>query len=115
MEQEKTIPYYAHEGIVARMERSNRRLWILCIVLIILLAVTNGAWIWYESQFVDEVTITQENDDGYNNYIGNDGDSDFAKAIRGKSQKAVLGVVDELMTTLQVMHPRLYSGVMARI
>lgn len=44
-----------------------------------------------------------------------DGDSDFAKAIRGKSQKAVLGVVDELMTTLQVMHPRLYSGVMARI
>lgn len=73
MEQDKTIPYYAHEGIVARMERSNRRLWILCIVLIILLAVTNGAWIWYESQFVDEVTITQENDDGYNNYIGNDG------------------------------------------
>ena len=44
-----------------------------------------------------------------------EGDSDFAKAIRGKSQKAVLGVVDELMTTLQVMHPRLYSGVMARI
>ena len=44
-----------------------------------------------------------------------DGDSDFAKALRGKSQKDVLPVIDELMTTLQVMHPRLYAGVMAKI
>lgn len=47
--------------------------------------------------------------------IDYDGDSDFAKAIRGKSQRDVMAVIDELMTTLQVMHPRLYSGVMARI
>ena len=73
MDNEKTIPYYAHEGIVARMERMNRRLWILCIVLIVLLAATNGAWIWYESQFVDEITVTQDNEDGINNYVGNDG------------------------------------------
>ena len=25
-------------------------------------------------KFEDSVTITQENDDGYNNYVGNDGD-----------------------------------------
>ncbi len=72
MEQNTTIPYYAHEGIVARMERSNRRLWILCIVLIVLLAGTNAAWIYYESSFEDLV-VTQENDDGFNNYIGEDG------------------------------------------
>lgn len=70
----KMIPYFAHEGMMARMERTVKRLWILCIILIVLLAGTNGAWIWYESQFIDEVTITQENEDGYNNYIGNDGD-----------------------------------------
>lgn len=69
--EEKTVPYFVHEGIMARMERTIRRLWILCIILIILLAVTNGAWIYYESQFVDEVTVTQDNKDGYNNYIGN--------------------------------------------
>lgn len=69
---DKTIPYFAHEGIVARMERANRRLWILCIVLIILLAGTNGAWIYYETSFED-VVVTQENADGYNNYIGEDG------------------------------------------
>ena len=71
--EQQVIPYFVHEGIVARMERTIRRLWILCIILIVLLAVTNGAWIYYESQFVDEVTVTQDNKDGYNNYIGNDG------------------------------------------
>lgn len=70
---DKTIPYFAHEGIVARMERANRRLWILCIVLIILLAGTNAAWIYYETSFED-IVVTQENEDGYNNYIGEDGD-----------------------------------------
>lgn len=73
MDKEKTIPYFAHEGIVARMERANRRLWILCIVLILLLAGTNGAWIVYENSFED-IVVTQDNADGYNNYVGNDGD-----------------------------------------
>lgn len=44
-----------------------------------------------------------------------DGESDFAKAIKGRDPSDVWPVMDELMTTLQVMHPRLYSGVMARI
>lgn len=44
-----------------------------------------------------------------------EGDSEFAKAINGKDVHHVLAVMDELMTTLQVMHPRLYSGVMTRI
>ena len=47
--------------------------------------------------------------------IDYDGDSEFAKAVRGKRMKDVLSTVDELMTTLQVMHPRLYTGVMARL
>lgn len=72
--EQNNIPYFAHEGAMSRMERTNRRLWILCIILIVLLTLTNGAWIWYENQFVDEITVTQDNKDGYNNYIGNDGD-----------------------------------------
>ncbi len=66
------ISYAAHEGMMARMERTIRRLWILCIILILLLAGTNAAWIYYETSFED-VVVTQENDDGYNNYIGEDG------------------------------------------
>ena len=64
MENEKMIPYFAHEGIVAKMERANRRLWILCIVLILLLAGTNGAWLYYENQFIDELTVTQDVESG---------------------------------------------------
>ena len=57
------ISYAAHEGMMARMERTIRRLWVLCIILILLLAGSNAAWIYYESQFVDEVTtVTQDVD-----------------------------------------------------
>ena len=71
----KDVPYIAHESAVARLERVIKRLWVLALVLIVLLAASNAAWILWESQFETiETTITQENADGYNNYIGNDGD-----------------------------------------
>ena len=64
--EQQNISYFAHEGIMARMERTIKRLWVLCIVLIILLAGSNAAWLWDESQFEDEqTTVTQElNSDG---------------------------------------------------
>jgi len=71
---DKTIPYFVHEGMMVRQERTIKRLWVLCIIMFLALVGTNAGWIWYENQFIDEVTVTQENDDGYNNYIGNDGD-----------------------------------------
>ena len=71
----KDVPYIVHEGAVARLERVIKRLWVLVLALIILLCASNAAWIWWESQYETiETTITQENADGYNNYIGNDGD-----------------------------------------
>jgi len=54
-----TIDYFTHEGMMARMERIIRRLWILCIIIFLALVGTNAYWIWCESQFEDEV-ITQE-------------------------------------------------------
>lgn len=67
------VPYIVHESDMARLERTIQKLWIALVLLIVLLVGTNAAWLWYESQF-EEITITQENADGYNNYIGNDGD-----------------------------------------
>lgn len=65
MDDHKDVPYIVHESIMARMERMIKRLWILCIILILLLAGTNGAWIWYENQFMDEsLTVTQDLDSG---------------------------------------------------
>lgn len=68
------IPYLCHEGDMARQERTIKRLWILCIFLIILLFGTNAAWVYYESQFEDVVTVNQESStEGGGNAIVNNG------------------------------------------
>ena len=71
---DKMIPYYVHEGEMARQERHIKRLWILCIIIFAALIGTNAGWLWYESQFEDQV-ITQEvsqdsGDGGSNSYVG---------------------------------------------
>lgn len=72
---DRKIEYIAFESVCARFERINKRLWILCIILTIMLVASNLAWIKYVQEFeITETTITQDNADGYNNYIGNDGD-----------------------------------------
>ena len=69
----ETVPYIVHEGMMARAERTAKRLWITILLLIVLLVGTHGLWIWHESQFED-IAISQENEDGYNNFVGNDED-----------------------------------------
>lgn len=56
----KDVPYIVHEGTVDRLERIIRRMWILCIVMFVAFVASNAVWIWYEGQFVDTTTITQE-------------------------------------------------------
>ncbi len=58
------ISYIAFEAVCARFERMNKRLWIACIILIILLFGSNLAWVAYESQFqtVETTTVTQDLD-----------------------------------------------------
>ena len=78
----ESVPYIAHEAAMARMERQAKRLWIAVLLLIVLIVGTNAAWLYYESQWetVEKWEITQENDGGYNNCIGNDGDIVNGKA-----------------------------------
>lgn len=67
----------AFESALYRMDMMNKRLWLLCIALMILLLSSNLGWLYYELQYQTETTtteITQDNDNGYNSYIGNDGD-----------------------------------------
>lgn len=44
------VPYIVHESILARMERTIKRLWILCIIMFTALVISNGMWLYYESQ-----------------------------------------------------------------
>ena len=45
------IPYIVHEGAISRMERVNKRLIAIIVLLIVLLVGSNIAWMVYESQF----------------------------------------------------------------
>ena len=58
--EQKMIPYFCHEGDMARAERTNKRLWILCILLIILLVSSYAGFFYYESQFETEKTIVTQ-------------------------------------------------------
>ena len=55
-----SVPYIVHEGDMARLERTNRRLWILSIMLVLLLVGTNAGWIYYENQFQEVETVTTQ-------------------------------------------------------
>lgn len=59
----ENVAYLEFESSQARMERTNFRLWLLCLVLIISLLGTNTAWIVYENQFED-TEVSQEIDTG---------------------------------------------------
>lgn len=67
------VPYLVYEGEMARQERHIKRLWVLCIIIFAALIMTNAGWIYYESQFEEVVTVTQDTPSGNNNYIGNNG------------------------------------------
>ena len=60
---------------MARMERVIKKLWVVVILLILLLVGSNACWIWYESQWETfDMEVTQENESGFNSFIGMDGD-----------------------------------------
>lgn len=74
----KFIPFVSHDKDMARLERTNKRLWILLLVMLVLLVGTNAAWIYYESQFVDESWTFEANTDNGGTAIANgDGEVNY--------------------------------------
>lgn len=61
---DKYVSYLAFESATSRQERTIKRLWIMCLILIIALLGTNAGWIWYNSQWevVETTTVTQDLD-----------------------------------------------------
>lgn len=48
-------------------------------------------------------------------YVVIDSDTEFAKAVDGRKQEDVWPVIDELMTALKTIQPRLYDAVLAKL
>ncbi len=60
MDEDRYITEKGFESALAREDIKNKRLWILVIILLVMLFGSNAGWIWYESQFEDVVTISQD-------------------------------------------------------
>ena len=75
----RDVPYIVHEGEVARLERVIKRLWIMCIIIFVALVISNGVWTYYSAQW-QTVEVSQDADNGVNNFIGNDGEITNGKA-----------------------------------
>lgn len=68
-EQVENVPYIVLEAEQARAERTFHWMLVLVIVLVLLLVGTNGAWLWYESQFETIETTIEAEQDGDNNFV----------------------------------------------
>ena len=81
MTDKNVIPYLAYDEALAKFERVNKRSWIVTIILIVLLFLTNGAWLYYESQWetVSTTSITQESnaEGGGTAVVNNGGDVNY--------------------------------------
>lgn len=58
--EEKYVSYLAFESVVARQERTIKRLWILLIIMFLTFTSVVIGFFAYESQYVDVVTIEQD-------------------------------------------------------
>jgi hypothetical protein len=67
------VPFSAYEGAMARAEREQKRYWVLIIILILALLVSNMAWLIYENQF-DTYSYEQDGNGVNNINTGMQGD-----------------------------------------
>ena len=72
------MPIAQHEKDQSRLMGIIKSLVAVIVILIVLLVGSNVGWLIYESRYevVKETstTVEQENENGYNNHIENDGD-----------------------------------------
>ena len=75
--EKNAIPFVAHEKDMARMERSNKRLFALCVILAILLTVSVLYVVYLKSEYQQVITTEQEVEqnaegDGDIQFVGGD-------------------------------------------
>ena len=73
------VPYIVHEGVMARNERTVKRLTVALVLAIVLMFVSNALWLYAWTQYDYSGSDTTKfvdinSEDGTANYIGNDGD-----------------------------------------
>lgn len=92
------VPFFVAESMADRLTKANKRLWIICILLIILLVGTNAMWIWYESQFMYyEEYIKQDVETGEGNAT-RFADANNTRDIIDSQTRGTQAILDKLCT-----------------
>ena len=75
MDDERMIPYIVHESALMRAEKTIKRLSIISILAIVLMFISNFAWMYEWTQF-DTIAYSYKQDgEGVNNVnLGSQGD-----------------------------------------
>ena len=79
----QTVPFVVLEMDRSRSERREKRHFIIELVLILLLVITNASWLWYESQWetvketTETVTTIDASQDGAGTNIVSGGDIEY--------------------------------------
>lgn len=70
------IPYIVYEAEMTRNERHIKRLIFALIMSVLLLAASNGMWLyaWMQYDYTSDTIAVDSRDGGNANYIGADGD-----------------------------------------
>ena len=71
-----SVPYFVYEGEQTRMERINKRLVAVLIIVLLALVFTNAMWLYSWTQYdytSEDSVVTVDSRNGVANYIGNDG------------------------------------------
>lgn len=71
--EKNTISFIAHEKDMARMERSNKRLFAFCVILAILLVTSVLYVVYLKSEYQQVITTEQD----VEQYAEGDGDIQF--------------------------------------
>jgi len=93
---ENNVPYIVYESQGARLERANKRSYILNVILVVLLVFSNLAWCLYENSMEEVVYTTtieavqDAEDGGTNTIIGGfyDAEADSKDYQECQNQKA---------------------------
>ena len=85
IELEKEVEEIKEESFAMELlkdaRKTNKRQFIIILVILGMFTCLLGYTIWLLNDIsTEETIITQDNKDGYNNYIGNDGDINNGKA-----------------------------------
>ena len=88
-----TMSRIAFERMQAKDERNDRWRNIIIIILIVLLALTNGAWLyaWNQYDYSSTQTVDVDAKDGNANYIGGNGEinngTDSSKTNKNENEE----------------------------